>query len=304
MADSSDERLERARISLEGLSVGDALGGFFEMATPRRVETYFENKRLPPAPWRYTDDTSMALSIFLVLRQKQEIDQDYLAESFARRYDRSRGYGRGARHLLKRVANGDSWHEVERNMFRGEGSFGNGAGMRVPPIGAYFADDLNLAANQAALSSKITHSHPEGIAGAIAIAVATGMAWQFNHEKSLPGLSDFIDGILSYVPETEVKRGIRHARDFSTATVQEAATSLGSGFKVSCQDTIPFVLWCAGMFIDDYQTAIMNTMHGGGDVDTTCAMVGGIVVMFTGKESIPAEWLERREELPAWAFEE
>jgi ADP-ribosylglycohydrolase len=39
-----------------------------------------------------------------------------------------------------------------------------------------------------------------------------------------------------------------------------------------------------------------------GDIDTNCAMVGGIVANYTGSDGIPAEWLRRREPLPAWAF--
>lgn len=46
-----------------------------------------------------------------------------------------------------------------------------------------------------------------------------------------------------------------------------------------------------------WQTAI-----AGGDVDTTCAMVGGIVAMAVGQEGIPPQWLANREPLPAWAF--
>jgi ADP-ribosylglycohydrolase len=93
-----NQRLERARIALEGLSVGDALGGFFEGATrlPHAVAT-----RTPPAaPWHYTDDTQMALSIMAIVRQFGAVDQDALAQSFAEHYERSRGYGPATRTLL------------------------------------------------------------------------------------------------------------------------------------------------------------------------------------------------------------
>ncbi len=46
------------------------------------------------------------------------------------------------------------------------------------------------------------------------------------------------------------------------------------------------------------------TVSGLGDRDTTCAIVGGIVSMFTGAEGIPSEWREAREPLPDWPFEE
>ena len=44
--------------------------------------------------------------------------------------------------------------------------------------------------------------------------------------------------------------------------------------------------------------AMWATATGLGDVDTTCAIVGGIVVLAAGIESIPADFLARREPLP------
>jgi ADP-ribosylglycohydrolase len=46
--------------------------------------------------------------------------------------------------------------------------------MRVAPIGAFFAEDLDLVVKQAQASAEITHTHPEAIAGAIAVAVVHG----------------------------------------------------------------------------------------------------------------------------------
>src|SRR5580700_351423 len=45
-------------------------------------------------------------------------------------------------------------------------------------LGAYFADDFEALLKQAHLSALITHSHPEGIAGAIAVALAAALAWR------------------------------------------------------------------------------------------------------------------------------
>ena len=70
------ERFALARLSLEGLSVGDALGGFFEMSSPTQL-SHFITERVPPAGiWHFTDDTNMALSIYAVLRMHEHIDQD------------------------------------------------------------------------------------------------------------------------------------------------------------------------------------------------------------------------------------
>ena len=177
-----EESLARARLSLEGLSVGDSLGGFFEMARPGILN----QKRLPSPPWHFTDDTNMALSIYAILRQYGQIDQDRLAESFAEHFDRSRGYGMGMVHMLPRVRNGGSWREIAPAMFGEQGSFGNGAAMRVAPIGAYFADDLDAVVEQARRSAVVTHAHPEAVAGAIAAACAAAYAWRLRDSDPRP----------------------------------------------------------------------------------------------------------------------
>src|SRR5215469_12541599 len=95
-----DERFARACCSLEGLSVGDALGQHV-MVYLLKVGS-LPGQGLPPSPWYFTDDTYMALSIISLLYQNRKIDQDRLAADFALRYkhDAYRGYGPGMHALL------------------------------------------------------------------------------------------------------------------------------------------------------------------------------------------------------------
>lgn len=51
----------------------------------------------------------------------------------------------------------------------------------------------------------------------------------------------------------------------------------------------------------DLVPALWTTAEGFGDVDTTCAVVGGIVAARTGVDAVPEEWLSRREALPGAA---
>ena len=124
--------------------------------------------------WPYTDDTVMAVSIVGVLGCCGQIDQDRLAQAFARRFvqEPDRGYGPGAIGLLSQIANGGDWRSLSRGMFGGQGSFGNGSAMRVGPVGAYFADDFDPCVNEARASALVTHAHSEAQAGAIAVSVA------------------------------------------------------------------------------------------------------------------------------------
>ncbi len=303
---STSERLERAQLSLEGLSVGDAFGERFfvhrlALAKTPAVSTYAELQRfkLELPPWRWTDDTAMALSIVKCLEEDQGIDQDHLAREFAERYvaEPRRGYGPAMHDLLPQLQHPGLWKTDTRTLFGGQGSFGNGAAMRVMPLGAYFADDLPAVIEQARRSAEVTHAHLEGIAGAIAVAVAAALASQSRGQSYSP--RDFIDAVLKHTPNSEVAIGIGLARDLPPdITVQTGADKLGSGKRVTAQDTVPFVIWMAAWNLDNYEAAICRTISGLGDVDTTCAMVGGIVVMYTGLEAIPAVWRNNREPLP------
>ena len=99
-----DERLARAQLALDGLSVGDAFGQRFFYAPS--VESLIAERAVPAPAWPYTDDTEMALAIIEVLRRRGQIAQDDLAGVFARRYraNPGRGYGGTAHGILETLA--------------------------------------------------------------------------------------------------------------------------------------------------------------------------------------------------------
>ncbi len=112
------ERIARARLSLEGLSLGDAFGERY-FAHPHTVEQLIAERALARAPWVWTDDTAMALSIVEVLDRHAGIDADALAHAFARRYLREpgRGYGGGAHQILGALVVGVPWPTAARLVF-------------------------------------------------------------------------------------------------------------------------------------------------------------------------------------------
>lgn len=299
---TKNDPLTRAKLSLTGLSIGDSLGDRFFL-DPAVVENLIAERALPSVPWRYTDDTLMAMSIVSILRQYERVNQDELAKSFAERYDNSRGYGPSMHGLLHQIRHGEPWKEAASSLFAGQGSYGNGAAMRVAPLGAYFANNINTVVEQAALSAEVTHTHEEAIAGAIAVAVAAARAWQVRETSPLPSRSEFLDLILPLVPKSEVSGKIRKARDMDlNSSVAFAVSVLGNGVMISAQDTVPFALWCASAHLDDFTEAFWLTVSGLGDRDTTCAIVCGIVALSAGQKSISSEWLTSREPLPNWPF--
>jgi ADP-ribosylglycohydrolase len=293
--DDSSDRLARARLALEGLSLGDAFGeSFFVSDAAQRVRA----QRLAPAPWRWTDDTAMAIGIVETLAACGGMDQEELARRFAKRYvaEPWRGYGPAMHQALREIHAGRHWRPVSHGLFSGRGSYGNGAAMRAPVIGAWHADDLDEVVRAARLSAEVTHANPEAAAGAVAVALATALAC---HGEERPVGALLIAAVHDRLPDSDVRRGAERALAVQTdSTIEHAVDVLGNGSHISCQDTVPLVLWCAAHHLHDYRRALWKTVSALGDRDTTCAMVGGIVACGVGHQGLPTDWLACREALP------
>src|ERR1700761_4819292 len=119
------ERMERARLSLDALAIGDAFGEMLSY----QCETAEARIRLglPAGPWFHTDDTEMALSIYEVLEKHGTIVPDELATRFAERFRKEpeRGYGGMARVILREILHGENWQRISAAAFAGMGSMGN-----------------------------------------------------------------------------------------------------------------------------------------------------------------------------------
>ncbi|MDH6628764.1 ADP-ribosylglycohydrolase [Streptomyces sp. LBL] len=294
-ADSAPEgRLDRALASLRGLAVGDALGSQFFVPVNYLL---LKGRALPPGPWQWTDDTEMAGSVVAVLAAHHRIDQDALARSFAAHHDFDRGYGPAVNRLLRLVREGGDWRELASGLFNGQGSWGNGAAMRIAPLGAWYADDPQQAIHQAEISAYPTHQHREAVVGAMAVAAAAALAAATGGPPSAEAL---LDGVIALVPKSAVGAGLRRARDMlDYADAATVAAVLGCGRRTTAHDTVPFALWSAARSLGDYEQAFWTTAQVGGDVDTNCAIVGGVIA--SGKAGTPpAEWVARTEAVPEW----
>jgi ADP-ribosylglycohydrolase len=297
MADSHGTRLARARVALEGLSVADALGAFFEFNGNNN--DWIQSHYVPQIRWHYTDDTNMALSLYTVLRDHARVEQDALAHSFGLHYDRTRGYGMSMHKLLPRYANGENWRDLAPRVFRGTGSYGNGGAMRIAPLGAYYADDMNLLVAEAEKATVVTHAHPEAIAGATAAAVMTAFAF-LPDAPTTP--ADFIMAVASHTPESHVRDGLMRGILISADTsLHQAAEQLGNGRHISAMDTVPLTVWITATRRASYPDAIWACIEAGGDADTLAAITGGAVIGAVGQDGVPADWQRYREPLPEWA---
>lgn len=289
-------RLELAAKALLGIAIGDAFGeSFFGEAD--FVAAHLAARTVPPTSWEFTDDTVMALAVYEELEHDGHVDQDRLAAKFARNYDldNRRGYGGTAHKVLREIGEGLDWREVSRSVFDGMGSMGNGAAMRVGPLGAFHAaaDGRFHSKEDAMLSAAVTHANAEAIGGAIAIAVATELATQIGLGFKSLSAAEFISQVAAEIPECDTKYKVAKAASFPASTHLETLKAvLGNGSKMLAQDTVPFAIWCAAHHLHDFEAAVWFAVSALGDRDTIAAMVGGIVIMACEPDSIPLSWAD------------
>lgn len=141
-------------------------------------------------------------------------------------------------------------------------SWGNGAAMRVSAIG-WLYNSVEEVLYQAKLSAEISHSHPEGIKGAQAIAGAIFLA-------------------RTGQPKEAIKRWIEieFGYNLNNTVLNLQQTYANGNFDYeSCQDSVPQAILC---FLEssDFESAIRLAVSIGGDSDTIACMTGGIAEAF------------------------
>ncbi|MFG2905611.1 ADP-ribosylglycohydrolase family protein [Kitasatospora sp. NPDC048286] len=291
--------------SLEGLALGDAFGDRWFSVPLDEAPAALAARLVRPAPWHWTDDTAMALVLVRHLLDGGEVRPDALAREFAAEYARAYGrkYGPSMHRVLRGIGAGGDWRTITAGQFEGQGSYGNGAAMRVAPLGAWFAEDLDLVARQAERQALTTHFHPEAVAGAVAVALTAALAVRSRGEDP-PARAELLTEVAGRLPDTDVRSGLRIAARLPEHTsVRHAANVLGSGTLISAPDTVPFALWSAAGHLDSLPETVWHTLEGWGDKDTTCAIAAGVTAARTGLAGVPPEWLTAREQLPGWVGE-
>ncbi len=286
---SPADGLARARRALLGCAVGDAFGETFFRRLDELVRPLIAQRVLQEGDWPVTDDSMLSLAVFEQLAERGDIDPDDLARRMQWHYqaDPGRGYGGGMHDLFGRgaVGAGDA-----AALFGGTGSYGNGGAMRVAVAGAYFADDPAALVDQAARSARATHTHPEGVAGAVAFAAATGALVQGARGANV------IAAARGPVEHGPVADGLEAAAALYPRGVSagKAAATLGNGARVSAADTVPLCVYILATAGDaPFDEVLWRTVACLGDRDTTCAMVGAGLAA-AGWSVTPA-WIPRVE---------
>ncbi len=277
---------------LLGTAAGDAIGELaFRWPERERLEARIASE----ATLRYTDDTAMMLALAESLAADGAVDPQRLGEGFRRHFESEpwRGYGPGPPRIFAVVAEtGVRYEQAARELYGGEGSLGNGAAMRVAPLGLclHHVRDLYEHARRSAL---VTHAHPVGIDGAAVLAKAIGRLTAI-----APGRLDAAELIAELIiyartaPMAEALREVERCLRERTPP-PEACARLGRGIAV--HESLPFALYSVLTHPEDFRECLYCAVLHGGDRDTMGAMACAASGAYLGAEAIPREWREKIE---------
>lgn len=232
-----------------GAIIGDIVGSRFENVNCRQKDFSFFST------WcRFTDDTLMTLAVAEALLKAGRSDEGTLKaetircmQAMGEKYPHA-GWGDSFARWLR---------EKDPKPYQ---SFGNGAAMRVSPIGEYARSEEEVK-RLSRIITGVSHDHPEGLKGAECVALCVYLA------KNGAAKEEIFAWVKGYYPEIG-----SYSCEQLSKTYQ---------FDAGCPGSVPQALTC---FFEgkDFEDTIRNAIYIGGDSDTIAAIAGGVAEAFFG----------------------
>ncbi len=252
-----------------GAIIGDIVGSRFEFNNHRNKD--FE---LFAEDCQVTDDSIMTLAVAKAIMEtnkkiKPSLDgNDYDSDYYSLLEKQTIKYMQQIGRKYPNCGYGGMFSKwVFSDEPRPYNSFGNGAAMRISPVG-FVARSESEACRLSEVVTGVTHDHEEGIKGAAATVVAIYMA------RSGFAKSEIRNKIISsYYSLNFTIDGIRDSYQFNE----------------TCQDTVPQAME-AFLESTSFEDAIRNAISIGGDSDTLAAITGAVAEAYYG---VPDELKEK-----------
>lgn len=248
-----------------GAIIGDIVGSRFEFNNYRATD--FE---LFTEESTFTDDTVCTIAVahwLLVSSERGVTSAERFATMLKKWCNKYPNESYGARF--------SQWIASPAKQPAPYNSFGNGAAMRISPVGDYFSS-LDDTLHYSDMVTGVTHNHPEGIKGARAIAEAIFLARK---------------GVGKDEMKSTIERTYGYDLSASCQTIRAH-----NQFDETCQVTVPQAI-VAFLESRDFEDAIRLAVSIGGDSDTIAAITGGLAEVYY--KDIPPEFVDEvKERLP------
>ena len=244
-----------------GAIIGDIVGSRFEFDRGDKSREF----ELFTSQCEFTDDTVMTVAVAEALMNagidadEQTVKANLIAsmKKWGQKYPNA---GYGARFI--------DW--VLSDDPKPYGSFGNGSGMRVAPVG-WLYDSYSRTREVARWTAEVTHNHPEGVKGAEFTAAAIYLARNGANKRQIKEELQIFNYDLSRTLD-DIRPTYKHVED--------------------CMHTIPEAFSCF-FEANSYEETLRNVMYIGGDTDTLCAIAGSIAEAYW---EIPQDILDKAKE--------
>jgi poly(ADP-ribose) glycohydrolase ARH3 len=297
-----------------GGAIGDALGRPMEgsLNSSRGAGTTGRPEVHDFIAWRgwsggprgtYTDDTQLTIEVARVLLEQGRLDPERLGELLVAWLPVGRGKGAATVTAVNALAAGTPWHQAATS------SAGNGAAMRVAPIGIARSRDPALLRREAALSSIVTHASPLAVSSSIVMAGA--VAWCAHRSPGdfdVDALMSWLDALLEDYPDPGAPdrqeggsatpvRLMDRIREWIAEAAEPAADVMRRRYSGAyVLESLPAALWCFVHAYDDPERAIVIAASRTRDSDTVASMTGQLVGALHGIDALPSRWREDLEE--------
>lgn len=224
-----------------GALYGDIIGSKYEFNNFRTKNiVLFDDRSV------VTDDSIMTLAVLEILQKNYQNDKDKIIDTFKKWGRAYPNMGYGIRF--------SSWlFSDNRDSYR---SYGNGAAMRVSPVGWYARDEQEVK-ELAKVVTEVTHSHLEGLKGAEVVAMCVYYARKGKSKEF----------IKSYVEQY-------YNLDFDYEELKK-----NYYFNETCQETVPQAIFCF-LISNSLEDCVRTSISIGGDSDTVACIACSIADAF------------------------
>ncbi len=233
-----------------GAIIGDIVGSRFEyLEYKSKVFSFFDKK------CSFTDDSVMTIAVAYALSLVDDFNDEQKLKQTAIKCMKEIGQ------KYPHCGYGTFFQQWIFEEIKPYDSFGNGAAMRVSPVGL-FCKTENEVKKVSKIITEVSHTHQEAIKGAEATALAVYLAKQGWYKEDIKN---------------------RLAKEYYPELINMSCDNIRKDYvyDVTCQGTVPQALTC---FFEscDYEDSIRNAVSLGGDGDTLAAITGGIAEAYYG----------------------
>lgn len=238
-----------------GALIGDLAGSIYEFEQLKSIKTIKTDKIIPDNSF-YSDDTILTIAIIDAILNDKNYDK-YL-RNYIRRYE---NYKPDFKPYFN-TSFSSNLIKWSKSSLTGV-SHGNGAMMRISPIG-YLFDNENEVIKNARLATIPSHNSKEAIECATKIAL-----------------------VIFYL-----RKGYNKKQVFEKLNIS-VKYKLFEKFNLTCEETIDNCLY-AFYNSNSFEESILNTLKMGGDTDTNCSIVGSMSEALYGVDKVLIEEVNKR----------